>query len=144
MDNVWFQQDGATAHTSRRAMGILREMFPAHLIPFLGDIGWPARSLDLNSCNFFLWGYLKSKVYINCPRSIEQLRDAIRQEITAIPHEMTSQVIDNFCERHRQCVDNNGSHLTDLIFKTYGTKWHSMYFTKIKTFFYFFTLFGFY
>ena len=44
--------------------------------------------------------------------------DAIRQEITAIPHEMTRRAIDNFRERLRQCVDNNESHLTDLIFKT--------------------------
>ena len=73
---------------------------------------------DLNLCDFFLWGYLKSKVYSNCPQSIEQLKDAIRQEITAIPHEMTRRVIDNFRERLRQCVDNKGSHLTDLIFKT--------------------------
>ena len=118
MDNVWFQQDGATAHTSRRAMGILREMFPGHLISLRGDIGWPARSPDLNPYDFFLWGYLKSKVYISRPRSIEQLKDAIRQEITAISHEMARQVIDNFRERLRQCVNNNGSHLTDLIFKT--------------------------
>jgi len=27
-DKVWFQQDGATAHTSQHDMGILREMFP--------------------------------------------------------------------------------------------------------------------
>jgi hypothetical protein len=32
-DNVWFQQDGATAHTSRRSLGILREMFPGHAVP---------------------------------------------------------------------------------------------------------------
>ena len=36
------------ARTSRRAMGILREMFPGHLISLRGDIGWPARSPDLN------------------------------------------------------------------------------------------------
>ena len=68
----------------------LREMFPGHLISLRGDIGWPARLSDLNPCDFFLWGYLKSEVYINRPRSIEQLKDAFRQEITAIPHEMTS------------------------------------------------------
>ena len=68
--------------------------------------------------HFFLWGSLKSKVFSNRPQSIEQLKAAIRQEITAILHEMTRQVIDNFRERLRQCVDNNGSHLTDLIFKT--------------------------
>ena len=76
----------------------LREMFPGHLISLRGDIGWPAqiRSPDFNPCNFFLWGYLESKVYINHPCSIEQLKDSIRQEITAIPHERTCQVIDNF------------------------------------------------
>ena len=81
-------------------------------------IGWPARSPDLNPCDFFLWGYLKSKVYSNRPQSIEELKDAIRQEIASIPHEMIRRVIDNFRERLQQCVDNNGSHLTDLIFKT--------------------------
>ena len=99
-------------------MGILKEMFPGHLISLRGDIGWTACSPDLNPCDFFLWGYLKSKVYSDLPQSIEQLKDAICQEITAIPHEMTRRVIDNFREHFRQCVDNNGSHLTDLIFKT--------------------------
>ena len=92
-------------------MGILREMFPGHLISLRGEIGWPTRSPDLNLCVFFLWGYLKSKVYSNHPQSIEQLKDVIRQE-------MTRWVIDNFRERLQQCVDDNGSHLTDLIFKT--------------------------
>ena len=94
-----FSRTGATAHTSRRSMGILREMFHGHLISLRGDIGWPTRSPDLSPCDFFLWGYLKSKVYINHPQSIEQLKEAIRQEITAIPHEMTRQVIDYFHER---------------------------------------------
>ena len=104
-------------NTSRRAMGILREMSPSHLISLRGDIGWPARSPDLNPCDFFSPGIPQVKVYSYRPQSIEQLEDAIRQEITAIPHEMTRRVVDNFRERLRQCVDNNGSHLTDLIFK---------------------------
>ena len=116
--NVWFQQDGATARTSRRAMGILREMFPGHLISLRGDIGWPARSPDINPCDFFLWGYVKSNVYSDRPKSIEHLKDAISQEIIAIPLEMIRRVIENFRERLRQCVDNNVSYLTDLIFKT--------------------------
>jgi len=52
-EDVWLQQDGATAHTSRRSLSILREMFPGHLIPLRGDIGWPARSPDLTPCDFF-------------------------------------------------------------------------------------------
>ena len=35
-------------------------------------------TFDLNPCNFFLWGYIKSKVYRNRPQYIEQLKDAIR------------------------------------------------------------------
>ena len=54
----------------------------------------------------------------NHPRSIEQLKDAIRQEITVIPYKTTRQVADNFRERLQKCVDNNGSHLADLICKT--------------------------
>ena len=44
---AWFQQDGATAHTSRRSLLILREMFPGHPISLRCDIGWPVRSPDL-------------------------------------------------------------------------------------------------
>jgi hypothetical protein len=29
---LWFQQDGATAHTARTAMGVFNEMFPARVI----------------------------------------------------------------------------------------------------------------
>jgi hypothetical protein len=60
---VWFQQDGATAHSAGIAVRVLNEMFPARVISQRGNIEWPARSPDLNACDFFLWGYLKSKVY---------------------------------------------------------------------------------
>jgi hypothetical protein len=76
-EDVWFQQDGATAHTSHRLLSILREMFPGHLILLRGDIGWPARSPDLTPCDFFLWGYLKAKVCACCPGTIELLKEAI-------------------------------------------------------------------
>jgi len=38
-EDFWFQQDGATAHTALRSLGMLREMFPSRLISLLGDIG---------------------------------------------------------------------------------------------------------
>ena len=39
--NVWFQQDGATAHTARAAMAFVRAMFPDHLISWCDDVPWP-------------------------------------------------------------------------------------------------------
>jgi hypothetical protein len=53
---LWFQQDGATAHTARTAMGVFNEMFPARVISRKGKIEWPARSPDLNARDFLLWG----------------------------------------------------------------------------------------
>lgn len=37
-EHVWFQQNGATAHTACRSMAILREMFPVHVVSLRGDI----------------------------------------------------------------------------------------------------------
>lgn len=51
--NVWFQQDGATAHTARDSMDLLRQHFPDRLISLRGNLPWPARSPDLTPCDFF-------------------------------------------------------------------------------------------
>jgi hypothetical protein len=45
--NVWFQQDGAMAHTARESMTFLSGMFPGRLVSRFGDIPWAARSPDL-------------------------------------------------------------------------------------------------
>ena len=36
--DVWFQQTGATAHTARASMELLRERFPDRLISLRGDL----------------------------------------------------------------------------------------------------------
>lgn len=55
--DVWFQQDGATAHTARVSMTLLRNLFPGHVISRFADVPWPPRSPDLNICDFFC-GYI--------------------------------------------------------------------------------------
>ena len=67
---------------------------------------------------FFLWGYLKAKVYARRPGTIEQLKEAIRQEVAAIPPAMTRKAMDNFRERLQHCVINNGRHLSNVRFKS--------------------------
>jgi len=67
---------------------------------------------------FFLWGYLKAEVYKHRPQTLKALKDAIREEVAAIPQEMTNIVLENFRERLQQCIANNGCHLSDVIFKT--------------------------
>ena len=95
-DNVWFQQDGATSHSSRRSLRILRDMFPGHLVSLRGDIGWPSRSPDLTPCDFFLWGHVKSQVYQHRLANLEELKAAITHEINAIPQDMIERAMVNF------------------------------------------------
>ena len=117
-DNVWFQQDGATSHSSRRSLGILRDMFPGHLVSLRGDIGWPPRSPDLTPCDFFLWGHVKSQVYQHRLANLEELKAAITHEINAIPQDMVERAMVNFRERLQNCIDIGGRHLSGTIFKT--------------------------
>lgn len=112
-----FQQDGATAHTARDSMAKVRELFPGKLISRFGDIAWPPRSPDLTPCDFFLWGYLKSRVYTNSPSTIEALQENIRREIAAISPELCKRVFANMRERLQECLRLEGRHLSGVIFK---------------------------
>jgi len=53
MQNVYFQQDGATPQTARLSMDVVRRMFPGRVISRFGDIPWPPRSPELTTCKFF-------------------------------------------------------------------------------------------
>src|SRR5215469_7289187 len=117
MEEMWFQQDGATAHTARASMTVVRQMFPQHVVSRFGDVPWPPRSPDLSACDFFLWGYLKSKVYVRKPRTVDDLKVSIREEIATVPQEMLVNVMQNFEERLRTCVRQEGRHLSDIIFR---------------------------
>ena len=92
-------------------------MFPEHVISRFRDAEWPPRSPDLSACDFFLWGYLKEKVYAQRPHTVQQLKDYIREEIQEIPVNMVRKVMDNVRQRAEMCVKYNGSHVSDIIFK---------------------------
>ena len=67
--------------------------------------------------SFFLWGYLKSKVYIRKPRTVDDLKVSIREKTATVPQEMLVNVMQNFEERLRTCVRQEGRHLSDIIFR---------------------------
>lgn len=114
---TWFQQDGATCHTSNESLAVAKEMFAGKLISRRGDIPWPPRSPDLTPPDFFLWGYMKSRVYSNNPTTIAKLKANIREEIAAIPRAMYERVFVNLKSRFEECLQRDGAHLDDVIFK---------------------------
>lgn len=114
---TWFQQDGATCHTSNASMQVVQAMFPGKVISKRGNIEWPPRSPDLSPPDFFLWGFLKNKVYSNKPRTITALKENIRAEMAAISTATCLRVFENFKFRLGECLRRDGEHLDDCIFK---------------------------
>jgi hypothetical protein len=76
--SFFFQQDGATCHTSRVSLQRVHEERT------VSKNLWPPRSPDLTTCDFFLWGHLKSTVYKSNPHTIQELKDNISHAVAAI------------------------------------------------------------
>ena len=76
-NNMWWQQDGAPAHTSNATMQYLRGQFPLRLMSKRRDWPCPPCSPDLAICDFFLWRYLKQKIWDvpqdQQPQNLEEL-----------------------------------------------------------------------
>ena len=68
-DTECFQQDDASAHTSRDSLEWLQQHFPGRHVSYKIAIPWAPHSPDLTPHDYMLWGYLKSKVYISTNRT---------------------------------------------------------------------------
>lgn len=117
-EETWFQQDGATCHTSNQSLAAVNQLFPEKVISRRGTINWPPRSPDLSPLDYFLWGYLKEKVYTNRPRTLLQLKHNIHTEMAVISREMCRRVTANLRVRLVECQQREGQHLDNIIFGT--------------------------
>ncbi|GFV21747.1 transposable element Tc3 transposase [Trichonephila clavipes] len=54
VQELWFQQDGATCHTARATNDLLKDTFGDRLISRFGPVNWPPRSCDLTPLDYFL------------------------------------------------------------------------------------------
>lgn len=114
-NRVWFQQDGAPPHYALPVRRYLNEIFPNRWIGRRGAVEWPARSPDLTPLDFFLWGYLKNKVYVTKPTNIEDLKESIRHETSLILPEMLEKVKNEFYNRLGFCQETRGAHFEHLL-----------------------------
>ncbi|PNF28923.1 hypothetical protein B7P43_G18433 [Cryptotermes secundus] len=90
IENTWFQQDRATAHTARVSMAAVRRLFR---------------------------GYLKSVVYNTGPTTLAEIRRRITEEIAAIQPDTLLRTMRNFQDRLAECIRQDGHHFRDVIFK---------------------------
>ncbi|GFV06381.1 DUF4817 domain-containing protein, partial [Trichonephila clavipes] len=118
-NELWFQQDGATCHTARATIDLLKDTFGDRLISRFGPVNWPPRSCDLTPLDYFLWGYVKSLVYADKPQKLDHLEDNIRRVIADIRPQMLEKVIENWTSRLDYIRANRGSPMPEIIFKIF-------------------------
>ncbi|GFW29262.1 transposable element Tc1 transposase [Trichonephila clavipes] len=59
VQELWFQQDGATCHTARAIIDLLKDTFSDRLISRFGPVNWPPRSCDLTPLDTLSVGLCK-------------------------------------------------------------------------------------
>ncbi|GFS57357.1 putative DD41D transposase [Trichonephila clavipes] len=95
VQELWFQQDGATCHTARTTIDLFKDTFGDRLISRFGPVNWPPNSCDLTPLDYFLWSYVKSLVYADKPRKrLTIWKDNIRRVIADIRPQMLGKVIE--------------------------------------------------
>ncbi|GFS90610.1 transposable element Tc3 transposase [Trichonephila clavipes] len=114
---LWFQQDGATCHTARATIDLLKDTFGDRLISCFGPVNWLPRSYDLTPLDYFLWVYVKSLVYADKPQTLDHLEDNIRRVLADIRSQMLEKVIENWTSRLDYIRASRGSHIPEIIFK---------------------------
>ncbi|GFW24566.1 transposable element Tcb2 transposase [Trichonephila clavipes] len=124
IQELWFQQDGATCHTARATIDLLKDTLGDRLISRFGPVNWPPRSCDLTPLDNFLWGYVKSLVYADKPQTLDYLEDNIRRVSADIRPQMLEKVIENWTSRLNYIRASRGSPMPEIIFKIRSSESH--------------------
>jgi hypothetical protein len=99
--NGYFPQDNATAHTARNSVRPLQEVLNDRII----SAGlWPSGSPDLSVRDFYLWVYLKGKVYRNTPRTADALQNEIWNVVASISADELQHISQEFLRKYEACL----------------------------------------
>ena len=115
VNNIWFQQDGAGPHYAVEVRDYLDATFPNRWIGRRGEIEWPARSPDLSPMDYFLWGFLKNRVYETQPATLTELQQRISDQVAIITQEIRENVLNNFYFRLAHCQEALGEQFEHLL-----------------------------
>lgn len=112
---LWFQHDGAPAHSSGLARAYLDQAFPNQWIGRFGPVSWPARSPDLTPLDFFLWGYVKDRVYAEETTTRDALKAKITEVCREVPEDMLRRATEDTVRRCRFSVTVEGDLFEHLL-----------------------------
>ena len=104
-ENLYFEQDGASCHTSKKIKSLLENMFGDKLIqnaPHSPDIAYPIETL---------WAELKKRVKSRNPKNAEELKERTIEEWNNIPKDYIKKLFNNFIRRCKKIIELKGGRL---------------------------------
>lgn len=119
-ENFSFQQDGAPPHWHNEVRAWLNATVPERWIGRKGPndracYAWPPRSPDLTPCDFYLWGFIKDRVYVPpLPTDLPELRIRIEAAVATIAEGTLNSVWEELNHRLDVCRVTNGGHIEHL------------------------------
>ena len=90
-----FNRTAATCHTADAILDVLRSVFEDRIISRRADDVWAPRSWDLTPLKYYLWSAIKDKCYADKSRTIDALKDNIRETIVEIHLHTIDNVLQN-------------------------------------------------
>ncbi|RZB58811.1 DDE 3 domain containing protein [Asbolus verrucosus] len=93
---MWLQQDGAPPHFHRAVRAYLDATFENKWIRRGAENPWPPRSTDLTPLDYFLWGYVKEKVYVTPFHNLNELEERITTVCRSVTPELLRRVRRSF------------------------------------------------
>ena len=103
--NLFFEQDGAPSHTSKKIKKLLEKLFGDNFIqnaPNSPDLAYPIETL---------WAELKRRVKERRAKNIDQLKQITIEEWNKIPKSFIRKLFKNFIKRCQKVIELNGGRL---------------------------------
>ena len=106
--NIFFEQDGAPSHTSKKIKKLLEELFGDNFIqnaPHSPDIAYPIETL---------WAELKKRVKERRAKNLDELKQITIEEWNKIPKSFIKKLFKNFIKRCKKIIELNGGRLEPI------------------------------
>ena len=104
----WYQQDGATAHTTVQVREWLMSKFGNRVISRLTERSWPSRSPDLSPLDFWFWAVCLAELGRNPPSSLEQLKETVEDYVGNLDKGSVIKAVRDITPRAQACKNSNG------------------------------------
>lgn len=107
--SYWFQQDGATVHTTVAARSWLQQKFGDRVISRLTAHPWPAKSPDLSPLDYWFWDVAMADLRKTPPASLRDLKTTVEALADSMEEEEVSRAVQHLRCRAKACAHLSGA-----------------------------------